>query len=485
MWCWRSIPACNADPDDLSQIFVRSTNGAGAALAFTHLEKQLSPLAINHQGQFPVVTVSFNLAPGESLGNAVAAIDQSRPSSPCRPASRPPMKARRSAFQASLANEPLLILAALLTVYIVLGVLYESFIHPITILSTLPSAAVGALLSMMLCGMEFSVVALIGIILLIGIVEKNAIMMIDFALDAERTRGQVSREAIYQACLVRFRPILMTTMAAMLGGVPLALGSGSGAELRRPLGVAIVGGLMFSQMLTLYTTPVVYLAFDRRLGRWLRVITHPGHGDRRACPPCLRRRPTHEPFGPVHPPAGRHHPADHRHRPGRRAGAMVSCRCRRFRRWSRRPSRCSASLPGADPGTMASSVATPLERQFPHRRHHRDDLAELPGQTTIVIQFDLNRNIDGAARDVQAAINAAASNLPDQPARTKPTWRKVNPPTLPILILALTSSLYTKGQMYDFASSVLQQKLSQIEGIGQVNVGGGAAGGAPMSTRLC
>ncbi len=257
-------PKFQHNPKSLQDIYVTSSSGGEVPLStFTHYEQIRTPLIINHQGQFPCVTISFNLAPGYSLGEAVDAINALQKEIGMPISIQGAFQGTAAAFRASLANEPLLILAALITVYIVLGVLYESYIHPITILSTLPSAGVGAIIALLICHLDLDVIALIGIILLIGIVKKNAIMMIDFALEAQRQEGKSAEEAIYQACLLRFRPIMMTTMAALLGGLPLALGTGMGSELRRPLGIAIVGGLILSQALTLYTTPVVFLYFDR------------------------------------------------------------------------------------------------------------------------------------------------------------------------------------------------------------------------------
>ncbi len=257
-------PGFKNDPRDLSEIYIRPPSGGTVPLStITRMEESTTPLTINHQGQFPVVTVSFNLAPDVALGEAVEAIHKAKAELGMPASVVAGFQGTAQAFQASLQNTPLLILAALVTVYIVLGVLYESYIHPVTILSTLPSAGVGALVALLLCRNDLSVIALIGIILLIGIVKKNAIMMIDFALDAQRNEGKSPQDAIFEACLLRFRPIMMTTMAALLGAVPLAIGTGTGSELRRPLGITIIGGLIFSQVLTLYTTPVIYLWFDR------------------------------------------------------------------------------------------------------------------------------------------------------------------------------------------------------------------------------
>ena len=272
------------DPGGLKHVYVKASDGRLIPLsAFTRYETSTAPLSVNHSGQFPSVTLSFNLPVGVALGQAVDAIKAAESEMRLPSTIRGSFAGTAQAFQESLANEPILIAAALLTVYIVLGILYESLVHPITILTTLPSAGLGALLALMLFKTEFTIIALIGVILLIGIVKKNAILMIDFAIEAERKEGKGPEEAIYQACLLRFRPITMTTMAALLGGLPLALGVGTGSELRRPLGIAIVGGLIFSQMLTLYTTPVVYLYLDRlqlawahRRGRAHRGLPAPG-----------------------------------------------------------------------------------------------------------------------------------------------------------------------------------------------------------------
>jgi multidrug efflux pump subunit AcrB len=256
-------PAYQNSPDSVKGLYVRSATGAEVPLsAISHYEQETTSLAVNHKGQFPAVTISFNLDPGVALGDAVKEIEAATLQMGMPATIHPTFSGTAQAFQESLRNELYLILAAVVTVYIVLGMLYESYIHPITILSTLPSAGVGAFLALKFTHTDLSVIALIGIILLIGIVQKNAIMMIDFALDAERREGKTPIDAIYQACLLRFRPIVMTTMAAMLGGLPLALGKGMGSELRRPLGISIVGGLMVSQVLTLYTAPVVYLFMD-------------------------------------------------------------------------------------------------------------------------------------------------------------------------------------------------------------------------------
>jgi len=281
-------PPANALSASASSPLSTGANSAGATSsatsravplsAFAHFEKTTEALSINHQGQFPAITVSFNLAPNAALGEAITAVDKVQKDMHMPPSLQAGFQGTAESFTASLANEPLLILAALVTVYIVLGVLYESFIHPITILSTLPSAGVGAFLALILFRQDLSVVAIIGIVLLIGIVKKNGIMMVDFALEGERKHGKNATDAIYDACLLRFRPIMMTTMAALLAGLPLALGTGFGSELRRPLGIAMVGGLLLSQVLTLYTTPVIYIFFDNLAQRFAKKSTQPETG---------------------------------------------------------------------------------------------------------------------------------------------------------------------------------------------------------------
>jgi multidrug efflux pump len=258
-------------PVNLNDVYIRAAQGKVVPLsAIAHYEPSTAPLAVNHQGQYPSVTISFNLAPGVALSDASRAILAMEQKMGMPNTITGMFSGTLQAFQSSLATEPFLIITALMAVYIVLGILYESYIHPLTIISTLPSAGVGAVLALMIFHKDLSIIAVIGVILLIGIVKKNAILMIDFALAAERIDGKSPRDAIFQACILRFRPILMTTMAALFGALPLALGRGTGSELRNPLGITIIGGLILSQMLTLYTTPVVYLSLDRLRVKWLR-----------------------------------------------------------------------------------------------------------------------------------------------------------------------------------------------------------------------
>ena len=283
------LPELQNAPDALDRIFVNAP-ATGQQVRLSSLArwttKPTTFLSINHQGQFPSVTLSFNLAPGVALGDAVQAIQKAESELGVPASLAGSFQGNAQAFQSSLATEPLLVAAALVVIYLILGMLYESYIHPLTILSTLPSAGVGALLMLMLFGFDFSVIALIGIILLIGIVKKNGIMMVDFAIEAQRERGLSGPDAIREACLLRFRPIMMTTMAALLAGLPLMLGSGTGSELRQPLGYAMVGGLILSQALTLYTTPVVFIYLER-VNRWLQ-----GHSPKRAADTAMpERRP--------------------------------------------------------------------------------------------------------------------------------------------------------------------------------------------------
>ena len=341
------------------------------------------------------------------------------------------------AFQASLVNQLWLILAAIVTVYIVLGVLYESYIHPITILSTLPSAGVGALLALLVSGHDLGVIAIIGIILLIGIVKKNAILMIDFALDAQREQGMAPRDAIFQACLLRFRPIMMTTMAALLGALPLMIGWGVGAELRHPLGITMVGGLLVSQVLTLFTTPVVYLAFDRLARRASERRERLGA----AAPPAAMRHEADRMnvSTALHPPPGRDDAAHDRDHACRRCGVPASSGISVAAGGPADHFGISGAGGGEprDDGSVRRNAARAVAG--PHCGHQRNDFEQRPrASTRIVLQFDLDRDINAAAREVQAALNAARGSLPAG-VGNNPTYRKVNPAVAPIMILGLTS----------------------------------------------
>ena len=353
--------------------------------AFTHFEMKPSPLTISHQGQFPVVTVSFNVAEGSSLGQAVDAVNRAQAHLHMPASVIIGFQGTAAAYTAIGGNEALLIIAALLAVYIVLGVLYESFIHPLTILSTLPSAGVGALLALRLFGQSLDIIAVIGIILLIGIVKKNGIMIVDFALEAERVHGKNSVEAIYEASLLRFRPILMTTLAALFAGIPLAFGTGIGSELRRPLGIAMVGGLLVSQVLTLYTTPIIYIFFDRIATRFSgkphATVADPNW--RRSCgrmnisAPFIRRPVATTLLTIAVTLAG--------------MLAFFNLPVSSLPQIDFATITVATTLPGASPEVMASSVATPLERQFGHIAGvSQMTSSSTLGICSVTLQFDLS-----------------------------------------------------------------------------------------------
>ncbi len=421
-------------------------------------------MTVAHQGQFPVVTVSFNVAKGYSLGQAVDAIKKAQQELGMPASVQVDFQGTAAAYASIGSNLVLLILAALVAVYIVLGTLYESFIHPLTILSTLPSAGVGALLALRLFHQDLDIIAVIGIILLIGIVKKNGILIVDFALEAQRTENRAAEEAIFEASKQRFRPIVMTTLCALFAGIPLAFGTGIGSELRHPLGIAMVGGLIVSQLLTLlhHTCDLCFLRSLRQPRSAETSEYSPGRssgGGGMNVSAIFIKRPVASTLFAL-------------------AIAIPGLVAFRVLPIASLPQvdfatiTVTSALPGASPEIMASSVATPLERQFGRIAGvtQMTSTSSL-GLTTITLQFDLSRDIDGAARDVEAAINAARTYLPAN-LPSNPTYRKINSAVAPVLVLTLTSDTRDPGSLYDTAASIIQQKISQLEGVGQVLVAG-------------
>ena len=475
--------------ESLGRLHVPSPAGTEVFLSnIARFTEKPAQLAISRYGQFRSSGISFNLAGDASLGDAVTAINRTEKELGMPVSIETSFQGAAGAFETALKNELWLIVAAIVTMYIVLGVLYESYIHPITILSTLPSAGVGALLALMVSGSDLNVIGIIGIILLIGIVKKNAIMMIDFALEAQREGGLAPQEAIHQACLLRFRPILMTTMAALLGALPLMLGRGMGSELREPLGITMVGGLIVSQMLTLFTTPVIYLWFDK-IGRKLGFADKPREV---AAPAETEENGSAQAAGATHPMSLS---ALFIRRPVATtlltlAIALVGVIAFRLMPVAPMPQvdsptiQVSASIPGASPEVMAATVATPLERSL-GRIAGINELTSnsTRGQTSITIQFDLSRNIDGAAREVQAAINAARTLLPAT-LITNPTYKKSNPVgradhhSRPDF-----RPLHARRNFTIRHPRSSPRKSRRSSGVGQVTVGGGALPGRARGTR--